>query len=73
MRWWTRGSATRDSEWRRGLRRLWRSRLAVVGAIIGVSLVVGIFAPWIAPYSPTRINLRERLKSPQRGPSLRHR
>lgn len=65
MRWWTRGSATRDSEWRRGLRRLWRSRLAVVGAIIVASLVVvAIFAHWIAPYSPTRINLRERLKPP---------
>lgn len=65
MRWLIRGSATRDSEWRRGLRRLWRSRLALVGLAIVIALVVvAIFAPWIAPYSPTRINLRERLKPP---------
>lgn len=65
MRWWTRAFATRDSEWRRALRRLWRSRLAVLGAAIVLALVVvAIFAPWIAPYSPTRINLRERLQPP---------
>jgi len=44
---------------------LWRSRLAVLGAAIVLALVVvAIFAPWIAPYSPTRINLRERLQPP---------
>lgn len=65
MRWWTRGSAIKSSEWRRALRRLWRSRLAMLGATIVLALVaVAIFAPWIAPYSPTRINLRERLQPP---------
>lgn len=44
---------------------MWRSRLAVLGAAIVLALVVvAIFAPWIAPYSPTRINLRERLQPP---------
>jgi len=37
----------------------------VLGAAIVLALVVvAIFAPWIAPYSPTRINLRERLQPP---------
>ncbi|HAF71081.1 MAG: Binding-protein-dependent transport systems inner membrane component [Acetothermia bacterium 64_32] len=65
MHWWIRGYATRGSEWRRALGRLWRSRLALVGLAIVVALVVvAVFAPWIAPYSPTKINLRERLKPP---------
>jgi len=37
----------------------------LVGLAIVVALVVvAVFAPWIAPYSPTKINLRERLKPP---------
>ncbi len=37
----------------------------MLGAAIVLALVVvAIFAPWIAPYSPTRINLRERLQPP---------
>jgi len=37
----------------------------MLGATIVLALVaVAIFAPWIAPYSPTRINLRERLQPP---------
>jgi peptide/nickel transport system permease protein len=70
MRLLTRGSATRErSELYRALRRLVRSRLALVGAMITLALfVVAAFAPWIAPYSPTKISLPERLKPP----SFRH-
>jgi peptide/nickel transport system permease protein len=42
-----------------------RSRLAVVGALItGALLLVAALAPWIAPYSPTKLNLAERLLPP---------
>jgi len=66
MRWWTREFATRpESEWRRAIRRLWRSRLAVFGvAITGLLVLIAAFAPWIAPYSPTKISLPERLLPP---------
>lgn len=68
MRWWTRESVTRPkSEWHRAIRRLWRSRLAMLGiAITGLLVLIAAFAPWIAPYSPTKISLPERLLSPSR-------
>lgn len=66
MHWWTRGSGTeRRGEWRRAVRHMRRSRLAVVGALItGALLLVAALAPWIAPYSPTKLNLAERLLPP---------
>jgi peptide/nickel transport system permease protein len=46
---------TRGPGGRRWVRRLFRSRLARIGfAIIAVFIVVVAFAPFIAPYSPTR-------------------
>ncbi|MGC9529055.1 MAG: nickel transporter permease [Candidatus Bipolaricaulaceae bacterium] len=75
MRWSTRGSATRSdgprgrSEWRRGLRRILRNRLAMFGLVMtGALLVVAAFAPLLAPHSPTKISLAERLAPP----SARH-
>jgi len=68
MRWWTRESVTRPkSEWHRAIRRLWQSRLAMLGiAITGLLVLIAAFAPWIAPYSPTKISLPERLLPPSR-------
>lgn len=42
------------------VRRFFRHRLAVVGAIaVGIILVIAVFAPVFAPQSPTQIDLRE--------------
>jgi peptide/nickel transport system permease protein len=44
---------------------LLRNPLAVVGAVIVLTLVVtAVFAPWIAPYSATGQNLSSRLLPP---------
>lgn len=57
------------SERQRALRRFLKNRLAVVGSIIMLILVIlAIFAPLIAPYSPTQLSLGTRLSPP----SLRH-
>lgn len=43
---------------RRSLRRLFRHKAALIGAIALVLITfVAVFAPWIAPYSPTQGNL----------------
>jgi ABC-type dipeptide/oligopeptide/nickel transport system permease subunit len=48
------------SLWRITLRRLFKRRSAVAGMIILAFLVlVAIFAPWIAPYSPTDVLIGE--------------
>ncbi len=61
----TKRRSSRDSEWRRGLRSLQRSPLAVLGlVIIGFLVVLAIFAPSLAPYSPTKMSLSERLSPP---------
>src|SRR4051794_36770977 len=47
------------------IRRLWHIRLAAVGIIIvGLVIVVSLFAPLIAPYDPTERNTRNLLKAP---------
>ena len=55
--------------WRR---RLFRSPVAIVGfSIIGFFLLVVAFAPFIAPYSPTRQTLRSTYVPPGIGVSVR--
>lgn len=47
------------------LRDLFRNRPAQVGGLIVLLLIVAaLFAPWIAPYNPYAINVKERLQSP---------
>ncbi len=47
------------------LRDLFRRRAAQIGGVIVLSLVLmALFAPWIAPYDPYAINVRERLLPP---------
>ncbi|MDX2008458.1 MAG: ABC transporter permease [Meiothermus sp.] len=47
------------------LRRFRRHRLAMVGVIIlGVIVFASVFAPWLTPYEPNRINLRDRSQPP---------
>ena len=47
------------------LRDLFRRRSAQIGGLIVLSLVLmAIFAPWLAPYEPYAINVRERLLPP---------
>lgn len=46
-------------------RRLFRRRLVMVAAIIlGIIVVLAIFAPLVAPYSPTGMRVSERLRPP---------
>jgi len=55
----------RESEWRRALRRIRKNRLAVAGfAITGILILLAILAPTIAPYSPTKMSLPDRLSPP---------
>jgi len=50
-------------------RRLGKHRLAGVGfIIILLVIIISIFAPWIAPYNPTRANLGQTLSAP----SMKH-
>ncbi len=54
-----------ESEWRRAFRGICKSRLALFGLLItGLLIFVAILAPLIAPYSPTKMSLRERLSPP---------
>jgi len=56
-------------EKRRGRSDFWRrlrhNRLAMFGAaVIALLTMVAVFAPWLAPYSPTAQNLPQRLQPP---------
>ena len=54
-----------SSPWLQAWARLRRSNLAMVGAAL--VLIVGLaalFAPWLAPYDPANIELRQRLQAP---------
>jgi len=56
---------SRNSEWRRAVHSLRKSPLAVLGFVItGVLIVLAIFAPFLAPYSPIKMRLSERLSPP---------
>ncbi|MFO1539658.1 MAG: oligopeptide ABC transporter permease [Chloroflexota bacterium] len=53
-----------DTLARLALRRFLRHRLALIGfAILAVLVVLAVLAPWIAPYDPTKLDLRA-LKQP---------
>ena len=70
MRLLTRESDTKrrprvESEWDRSLRKIRKNRLALFGFfIVGLLVFVAVFAPLIAPYSPTKMSLRDRLAPP---------
>jgi len=58
-----------ETLFRLSLRRFLRHRLAIVGLVIlTVMIVMAVLAPWIAPYDPTKLDLRS-LKQP---PSAAH-
>src|SRR4051794_9069015 len=47
------------------LRDLFRNRPAQLGGLIVLLLIVAaLFAPWLAPYNPYAINVKERLQPP---------
>jgi ABC-type dipeptide/oligopeptide/nickel transport system permease subunit len=51
------------------LRRLYRHRLSVIGTIIIVlTVLIALFAPVLAPYNPTKTDMRSTLQ----GPSIKH-
>jgi len=53
------------NEFRRIIRVMFTRKLVVVGAvIIFLTIVMAIFAPWLAPYPPDATNLSESLQSP---------
>jgi len=48
------------------LRKLFRRRLVLVGAVIlGIVTFLAIFAPWITPYDPMALKILDRLQSPR--------
>jgi peptide/nickel transport system permease protein len=48
------------------LRKLFRRRLVMVGAVIlGIVTMLAIFAPWITPYDPMTLKILDRLQSPR--------
>ncbi|RMG96485.1 MAG: ABC transporter permease [Chloroflexi bacterium] len=50
------GDYRSNSLWRMTLRRLFRQRSAIVGmTILGILVLVAVFAPVIAPYDPTQV------------------
>lgn len=58
-----------DTLFRLALRRFLRHRLAIVGLVIlAIMIVLAVLAPWIAPYDPTKLDLR----AIRQGPSLAH-
>src|SRR6185503_11880460 len=64
----TRGSAMAkraSTNTQRAWRQLRRNRSAVAGLIIiGILVLSAVFAPWLAPYDPYRVNLDNRLQPP---------
>jgi len=57
----------RHSEWRRVARVFFGRRLALIGFIIVMTLVLtAIFAPWIATHDPYKTDLRNKLAKPGR-------
>lgn len=62
------GNYKSNSLWRLTLRRLFRQRSAQVGMLLlGILIFTAVFAPFIAPYDPTRVieNENGRIKSRQ--------
>ena len=54
-----------ESEWNRSLRKIRKNWLALFGFfIVGLLVLMAVFAPLIAPYSPTKMSLRDRLSPP---------
>ena len=49
-------------------KRFWKNRMAVVGSVIVVLLfIVSLLAPWLAPYDPNAIDLKNVLAPPSGG------
>ncbi len=62
-------------QWADLVRSFTRSRLAMIGlALLALILVLGIFAPWVAPYDPLDQDLGNTLQPPawEQGGSLEH-
>ena len=56
---------TRNSKRETFWDRLRRNRMAMAGLVLVLGLfAVAVFAPWLAPYDPTQINLKEVLSPP---------
>jgi len=63
------GAPARYSEGRRIMRVFFGRKLAVIGLVLIILLVLmAVVAPWLAPYSPDTTNVAQRFQ----GPSLNH-
>src|SRR5690606_37751359 len=45
-------------------RRRWSGRLILGSIIVGGTLLIAIFAPWLAPFDPVASNLAHMLQAP---------
>ena len=58
-------SAPHYSELRRVVRVFFQRKLAVVGlGLILLLIITAVFAPWLAPYNPYKMNMRNQLQQP---------
>jgi len=49
-------------------KRFWKNRMAVAGSVIVLLLfIISVLAPWLAPYDPNAINLKNVLAPPSGG------
>jgi peptide/nickel transport system permease protein len=61
---WHRRSAV-ESPWRLTTRRFFRHRAAAAGLVVCLALIASaVFAPWIAPHDPLRINILHKFADP---------
>src|SRR3972149_5595683 len=61
------GTAPPYSEFRRVIRVFFGRKLAVIGLVIIVLLILtAILAPWLAPYDPNKMNMSQSLSQPSR-------
>ena len=50
------------------LRKLWKNKLAIIGGLITIIMIlIAVLAPFIAPYDPFEMNVRERIKAPSQA------
>jgi peptide/nickel transport system permease protein len=59
------GEPIKDTFFKDLRRSLFRNKMAVIGGVVIVLIVlIAIFAPWVAPYNPYKVDLNEQFQKP---------